>query len=117
MSQKLTLDVLFQIGEKRQGCPTLVHISERPSEVSVDVLPASPLCFDRNIQGFDNPGYENQGVTSERESVISPPRRSSVIREPGSQESGQGVRVSVISPPASKVGQDMNLCDASLFNS
>ena len=95
----------------------MTHISERPSEVSNDVLPASALCYERNIQGFDNPGYESQGVTSERESVISPPRRSSVIREPGSQESGQGVRVSVISPPASKVGQDMNLCDASLFNS
>ena len=82
----------------------MTHISERPSVVSVDVLPASALCYERNIQGFDNPGYESQGVTSERESVISPPRRSSVIREPGSQESGQGVRVSVVSPPAIKVG-------------
>ena len=103
--------------ERDKDFQQLTHISERPSEVSNDVLPASALCYDRNIQGFDNPGYESQGVTSERESVISPPRRSSVIREPGSQESGQGVRVSVISPPASKVGQDMNLCDASLFNS
>ena len=80
----------------------LSHISERPSEVSVDIHPASAVFYERNVQGF-----ESQGVTSERESVISPPRRSSVIREPGSQESGQGGRVSVISPPANKVGQEL----------
>ena len=99
--------ISYRLEKRDKDFPHLSHISERPSEVSVDVLPSSSVCYDRNIQGFDNPGYESQGVTSERESVISPPRRSSVIREPGSQESGQGVRVSVISPPASKVGQEL----------
>ena len=78
----------------------LSHISERPSEVSVDIHPASAVFYERNVQGF-----ESQGVTSERESVISPPRRSSVIRESGSQE--RGLRVSIISPPANKVGQEL----------
>ena len=97
----------FRFEKRVKDVQHLSHISERPSEVSVDVHPASAVCYDRNVQGFDNPGYESQGVTSERESVISPPRRSSVIREPGSQESGQGGRVSVISPPANKVGQEL----------
>ena len=102
---------MFMISDWRKETRTFntCHILVRdrvPSEVLVDVHPASALSYDRNIQGFDNPGYESQGVTSERESVISPPRRSSVIREPGSQESGQGGRVSVISPPANKVRQE-----------
>ena len=100
----------FRFEKRVKDVQHLSHISERPSEVSVDVHPASALCYDRNVQGFDNPGYESQGVTSERESVISPPRRSSVIREPGSQESG--VRVSVISPPANKVGQELVRCES-----
>ena len=107
-------------GEKRdKDFQHLSHISEKPSEVSVDVNHASALSYNRNVQGFDNPGYESQSVASDscgvRESVISPARRSSVIREPGSQESGlgQGQRVSVISPPPNKVGrhEDSNLCD------
>ena len=85
----------------------LSHISEKPSEVSVDAYSASASIFNRNVQGFDNPGYESQNVHSDnsrvRESVISPIRRSSVIREPGSQGSSKGERASVISP-AHKVG-------------
>ena len=81
--------ISYRLEKRDKDFQHLSHISERPSEVSVDVHLASSVCYDRNIQGFDNPGYESQGVTSERESVISPPRRSSVIREPGSQESGQ----------------------------
>ena len=99
-------------GEKRdKNVQHLSHISEKTNEVSVDVNQASALSYDRNVQGFDNPGYESQSVASDncgvRESVISPPRRSSVIREPGSQESGLGLgeRVSVISPPPNKVGR------------
>ena len=68
----------FRMKRRDKDFQHLSHISERPSEVSVDVH------------------------ASERESVISPPRRSSVIRE-----SGQGGRVSVISPPANKVGQEL----------
>ena len=45
-----------------------------------------------NVQGLDNPGYESQSVHSDNyrvmESVISPPRRSSVIYI-GTQESGE----------------------------
>ncbi len=99
-------------GEKRdKNFQHLSHISEKTNEVSVDVNQASALSYDRNVQGFDNPGYESQSVASDncgaRESVISPARRSSVIREPGSQESGRGLgeRVSVISPPPNKVGR------------
>ena len=62
----------------------LSHISEKPSEVSVEVHPDSDLRYDRSAQGFDNPGYESQSAVSDQErvrgSVISPPRRSSVIR-------------------------------------
>ena len=100
-------------GEKRdKNFQHLSHISEKTNEVSVDVNQASALSYDRNVQGFDNPGYESQSVASDncgaRGSVISPVRRSSVIREPGSQESGRGrgaERVSVISPPPNKVGR------------
>ena len=59
----------------------LSHISEKPSEVSVDA--SAHGLYNRNVQGFDNPGYESQSVHSDNyrvmESVISPPRRSSVI--------------------------------------
>ena len=68
--------------------------SEKQSDASV--------CYNRNIQGFDNPGYESQSYSDNsrvRESVISPPRRRSVIQ--GSQGAQ---RASVISPPANKVG-------------
>ena len=83
---------------KNKDFQHLSHISEKPSEASVDA--GAHGLYNRNIQGFDNPGYESQSLHSDncrvRESVISPPRRSSVIREPGSQGSSQGA--SVISP-------------------
>jgi len=57
----------------------------------------------RNVVSFDNPGYDSVSdhsrvhANSDRESVISPPRRCSVIPPPAPAAS----RVSVISPPSS----------------
>ena len=84
---------------KNKDFQHLSHISEKPSEASVDA--GAHGLYNRNIQGFDNPGYESQSVHSDNCRVRESVRRTSVIREPGSQGSSQGA--SVISP-THKVG-------------